>query len=569
MGAGLSNVIKSIDGSSDAEKQIQDSMNALFALGESRNAAAWAQATSDVNKVYAPISKVLLRRQTIVASASVGNKDGVVGGIKGAVGNLMKGQILDGVTDIISSAMDVVLGASSGQVSSQYTYALIATDLGALLRIDVDIYSFELKSSGLQARAKNMTAVTSLISTVNPQNLTLSDLRGIVSLSYGGSPEDRQKAIFELVKAAWENDRKISLGGALDEEDHANFRSLIIPSEYERKYASSLGAVTVEPATPSVDRDALRTAYKKLVATNNTIMANGSSNGNTFGAVGSNGNTLGAVGDSNGVVNGTKRKIHLTPLPGVNEDTMREVFLWIMTTSGSQVTADWVAMMAGAISGFNVTGMVKYVEISGGLSGNAITFKLKVNSSQQCFDLCIKYIRDTMLGQLRKAEYLNYLISHMALQYEHPSDGHLGLITVVQYNANRITNLTDDNIDFYDETDLVLTIPPKGAATLDGPISHIIGRPQAAATNGGTAGGDSDAGDANAKPDATVKKPDTSIPVQWVTYEDQPALVHAVEGRLSSAGKNSGYVLSTNDGFNKPVTVTYTVAQNSSNPALL
>lgn len=229
MGSSLSTLIKSIDGSDDAAKQIEESLNALFALGESRNDAAWARATANDSKVYAPISKVLLRRQSIVASATINNKDGVVGGIKGAVGNLMNGQILDGfvtfytlniwdadfansVTDIISSAMDVVLGASSGQVSSQYTYALIATSLGALLRIDVDIYSFELRSKGLQEKAKNMTAVTSIISTVDATSLTLGDIRGIVSLSFGGSPEDRQKAIFEVVKAAWENDRKFGLG---------------------------------------------------------------------------------------------------------------------------------------------------------------------------------------------------------------------------------------------------------------------------------------------------------------------------------------------------------------------
>jgi hypothetical protein len=95
MGQALASAIKSIDGSTDAEKETQDALNALFALGESRNDAAWAKATSDDSKVYAPISKVLLRRQSIVASASVGT-DQIVGGIKKAVGNLMSGQILDG-----------------------------------------------------------------------------------------------------------------------------------------------------------------------------------------------------------------------------------------------------------------------------------------------------------------------------------------------------------------------------------------------------------------------------------------------------------------------------------------
>jgi hypothetical protein len=153
------------------------------------------------------------------------------------------------VTDIIGNALDVVLGAAAGQVSQQYTYALVATDLGALLRTDVDLYSFEVRSKGLQNHAKNMTAITSIISTINPQALTVSDLRGIVSLSYGGSPEDQQKQIFELVKAARDNDRKIATGAVLSEADHANFRSLLQPSYYEglMKKHAAMASVDDEP----------------------------------------------------------------------------------------------------------------------------------------------------------------------------------------------------------------------------------------------------------------------------------------------------------------------------------
>jgi hypothetical protein len=170
------------------------------------------------------------------------------------------------VTDLIGNALDIVLGSSAGSISSSYTYALVASDLGALLRIDVDIYSFELKSKGLQNYAKNMTAITSIISTINPQTLTVGDLRGIVSLSFGNSPEERQKAIFEIVKAAWDNDRKISLGGVLNDEDHSNFRSLMRPSEYETRAASrtfgDLSIADKPQKAPKVDRATLQAAHE-------------------------------------------------------------------------------------------------------------------------------------------------------------------------------------------------------------------------------------------------------------------------------------------------------------------
>ena len=95
MGPALSKAIKSIDGGSDAEKEIKDALEALFELGKSRNDAVFAKVTSDVNKVYAPVDKVLLQRQSIVASAS-NNTEDIVSGTKDAVGSLIKGQILDG-----------------------------------------------------------------------------------------------------------------------------------------------------------------------------------------------------------------------------------------------------------------------------------------------------------------------------------------------------------------------------------------------------------------------------------------------------------------------------------------
>jgi hypothetical protein len=569
MGAALSNVIKSIDGSDDAEKQIQESLNALFALGESRNDAAWAKATSDAMKVYAPIAKVLLRRQSIVASASVGT-DQIVGGIKKAVGNLMSGQILDGyasilirfllvltvprVTDIIGNALDVVLGSSAGSISSSYTYALVATDLGALLRIDVDIYSFELKSKGLQNHAKNMTAITSIISTINPQTLTVGDLRGIVSLSYGGSPEERQKAIFEIVKAAWDNDRKISLGNVLTEEDHTNYRSLMRPSEYEARAATrTFGALSIEDKpqqAPKVDRATLMAAHNTWVTKRaSTAAALKEGKGvQAFGAVENgatvNGNT--AIARSGG-----------RPVPApMDESDMADVFIFVIVTT--QVDMDWIALMGGALSGFNVAGMFKYVEVSGGLSGHGITFRCKVNSSKDNFSICIKYIEQTVLPKIQHATYLSEIVSQMALQYSHPSADGSGLDTKVVYRENRIKNDSGDTLYFYDGTKLVLTLAAKEEHTLDGTVSHIAS--QAAGKPAGAAGenGDGNAGTPPPPPPAPRgDEPET----QWVTYAGPFAIVRKVEMTVVKAGadRDSGYLILTNDGSNQDLTIAYTV----------
>lgn len=56
-------------------------------------------------------------------------------------------------------------------------------------------------------------AITWIFSTTEMEPLTLADLRVIVSATYDSFSEERQKASFELVKAAWENERKSSGGG--------------------------------------------------------------------------------------------------------------------------------------------------------------------------------------------------------------------------------------------------------------------------------------------------------------------------------------------------------------------
>ncbi|KAK3359434.1 hypothetical protein B0T25DRAFT_98373 [Lasiosphaeria hispida] len=76
MGAELSAMIKSLDGGGAAEQEAKDALNSLYELGRSRNDAAWAQATSNAIKVYAPISQILLRRQSITASCATRTEGG-------------------------------------------------------------------------------------------------------------------------------------------------------------------------------------------------------------------------------------------------------------------------------------------------------------------------------------------------------------------------------------------------------------------------------------------------------------------------------------------------------------
>lgn len=172
------------------------------------------------------------------------------------------------MTDIITNSLNIVLGASSGQVSQNYTYALIATELGALLRIDIDVYSFELRSQGLP---KNMTAITCIVSSIDNSKLTVNDLRSIVSMTFGSSPLERQKAIYDVIVAAWSemgpnggkhgpstmalNGHDGIIDGGLSPEGRQRVQALFKPSVYEEQMTNRGLLVNGMPKTPAESED--------------------------------------------------------------------------------------------------------------------------------------------------------------------------------------------------------------------------------------------------------------------------------------------------------------------------
>ncbi|KAK0727456.1 hypothetical protein B0T26DRAFT_765421 [Lasiosphaeria miniovina] len=458
MGQALASMIKSIDGGDQSAQETREALDSLFELGKSRNDAAWAQATSNAISVYANINQVLLRRQSIVASAST-NTDGIVQGINKAVGKLMSGQVLDGVTDILSSALNVVLGSSSGQVSQNYTYALIATELGALLRIDIDVYSFELRSQGLQSKAKNMTAITSLVSSVDITKLQLNDLRAIVSMTFGNSPLERQQQIYSVILAAYKEAVKPGVaeaGGVLPSDAQERVKALFVPSQYEasmKQRGVPLVAAPSQPAreTPKIGRLDLKDALQKH---------------RSSAVVGK----LAVLKMEDG---GDSPKDPATPATDPTQWT--DLILWVSVIK--QVDVDWISRFSSAVAGFNEPDVFEFVEIVGGKSGSAISFRCRANSVAGLFDLSLRYCYETVLPTVNTYRGLvEAYIANVALQYTHPSESGSGLVTVISFKRNQIHNNSSNDITFVAaKTGRELGTIKKGEkATLTGDTHHIV-----------------------------------------------------------------------------------------------
>ena len=360
------------------------------------------------------------------------------------------------------------------------------------MRIDVDIYSFEITSQGLQTHAKNMTAITSVVSSVKPQGITLGDIRAIVSLSYGSSPLDVQQTIFDLVKAAWENDRRGIAGTVLSPADVKGVQGLFVPSKYEERIKQQRGlrSAVFDPSTRlKFGRqdfiEAVRVPRSRLGI---IPSEDGSQSQNRFGPMSLKGSS--EIGK---------------PI---------DVSLWVQLSPSASVNDQWFRFMEGALKGFEEPERLKYVKISGGRSGSVLCFQFQIFDT--VFDASLKYFDDTIIPSINSAGYLSYVIAHMGLQYTSPLEDGSQFFTKVAPKQNRVTNKTKDIVTFYSPSHTVLLmLEPNKADNLNGPVMYVTGSKLTQQSDQPLLENDT-AGDGGQKDPAPTPVPP---PTRWATYQ--------------------------------------------------
>lgn len=475
MGNSLSSVIKGVVGDSDDDKSTRDTLNSLYALGKSRTETALAEAQNSTDSIYAPINKVIFKKQKIVCNTSV-DADKIVDDIKKGIGNLVEGQIMDGVVDIVKEGLNIVLGESSGQISSENTYALIATDIGALMRIDIDIYNFETTTTRLQTTAKRVTAVTMLISSVKLDSLSLNDIRAIVSLKYSSSPQSRQMEILELVTAAYKND---SSNATWTLEEFKSFRALFKNSEYESAALRSKALVPSDsrlaPAWQGEDdakslADNLRSRlhYRR-------DLSGTSKNGSTY---------------ANGI---GRRPTEITKrvqdqANGIEHDggaaldsPEQQVPISLVIVLCSEVDVHWVKRMHSYINSF-LDGDLSLTSgaVPDDIGGTAITFHFNV-TTDEAFSVAIQYFEKVIIPDISNSGVLVAPCSSFHLEYKNVSaatdtlEAQRSLLgPSVRYNRVRVTNTTTYRMGFYSSDGTRVLLVASGATgNLDADVNYL------------------------------------------------------------------------------------------------
>ena len=400
------------------------------------------------------------------------------------------------------------------------------------------MYSFEIKSKGLQNHAKTMTAITSIVSTVDGTKLRLSDIRGVVSMSYGSSTPEKQKEIFDLVTQAWEMDRKISMGQSVLSIDHESFASKLGDSDYERQMISrgTLGKSFIEG-----ERSPPKVRREDLVAALSEHKASSKAQGFVISSL--------EKPNSSPTFEGT------SPLrdPQVN---IGDVLIWVHLID--QAESEWFKRMAGALTGFNEPEMFTYKGSSPAQSGKAVSFLCRVHEDEKLFDRCISYCNDIILPAISNAPYLSQYIKNMALQYTHPSSSHTGFITKITYKENQITNASGDVITFMspNKMDPLLSLQPGESKNLSGTVNYLTGvlPPPPPPKEG-----DKPNGTVPEKPKETAEDSSKPSPKpQWATYQNikSDQIITGVAARLSKF-PSGGYLLDMHTGNDKVLQISY------------
>ena len=269
-----------------------------------------------------------------------------------------------------------------------------------------------------------MTAVSTVISSIDTTALSLATLRGIVSLSFGNSSADDQAAILQVVQAAWNLDNNKQNGGKVTDVDKADYRSLFRDSRRKRQATiPTSSALSISPKVTKANRPSLLDILHNREGGN---------------------------------------------------DEWSDVLLWLHTSG--PVDEEWLRRLESMLSGFNVEKCFRVVEPKGPISGSAITILCQINSNPKLlYDQGLSYMTGTIFPALQGAGYLSVNIRNLALQYEHPGGGSAGEATSILYKMNQVTNKSADTISFFaeEQSQIILTLQPNSSGIVNGLVGYI------------------------------------------------------------------------------------------------
>ncbi|KAJ7020833.1 hypothetical protein C8F04DRAFT_1241699 [Mycena alexandri] len=206
MGSSISAMINQQQ--AEMKAQAQDQLNALLTMADLKYQNFLGTVKEKMDRSTVPVDKILILDHSVHAGVT-NNADNLKKTVSTAGKAFASGEVLDGVTAVISAGLDAVFGNVQANESEHSTYVITCGDLGGIMRIDIDIFCYTYTSTALTKVTNNVVNVSYAISSVDVSQLDAETIRGIVQTCYGEAvPLEQLKAIYEEILAAYKADHK-------------------------------------------------------------------------------------------------------------------------------------------------------------------------------------------------------------------------------------------------------------------------------------------------------------------------------------------------------------------------
>lgn len=203
----LRSIVQEADSSEKVEAAIKENLAVLVKLAETKSQLfeenirmnlISGKIPGDTN-LEIPITKVLAKKVEYRAISSIGDAD-VAGNITKSLSEIFsdRANILNGLSSIISSGLNTIMGTGEGEESEYRSYYVVA-EYPAIVRFDICFWLRAIKTQGLQVHLNKVLTCVAYKSAVNIKNLDFNDFLAlygpILNRAFGSDLSELDKMI--------------------------------------------------------------------------------------------------------------------------------------------------------------------------------------------------------------------------------------------------------------------------------------------------------------------------------------------------------------------------------------
>lgn len=181
MGNAISNVIEEREKKN--EDTMKDALNVLNTMAEFKYEVFIERIKSTSDKNTVPIDQFINSEKKIVCSVSV-DSTGIAEEVNDTLKTFCKGDIVDGISKIISMGIKGFLGQMSIGSHEDDKMLLILGEDGGILRLDYKMFGYTYSDKSLREVAKNVLMVCYTISSVNISAVHFDTIINLLQTTY-------------------------------------------------------------------------------------------------------------------------------------------------------------------------------------------------------------------------------------------------------------------------------------------------------------------------------------------------------------------------------------------------